>query len=587
MPLNSDTQNGKNAQKLVEQYPSFPEYFRALAEKYGKLSAEAMFAAISRHASGGVMSYSPFIQNRRVKNIGGKIANHSRSEVSDMLQSASSNEQGLREVSNALEFSAYPYFKIRKTYQDLLTYRNYTYPAYAEKEDVKNDTFKREWKLVEKIRETINPASIAHKITGQCVRGGKVFYCVRTNIDKSHNKVNHAFLQQIPEDYVKIVGFNNISKYTLAFDLTYFAQPGTDPAQFGDLFKPYMETFYGVVTPKEKPGNKLVYSAYNRNCKVDLSRYNEIAGGVELAGSPEVYNQNGRWFYWVTLPPESVWTFEGDDVTPVVAPMLAGLMLSMDDIARYESVQLELVANPLVSLVTGEIPYRDDKLSTTEDSYKLSPAGSDYFTTKFYKMLSENNTSGVGLFLAPAENLKLQQLAEAPNGGRVAADGYAYSIKKSGLSAILPITDEPRAGLANISLQLESKYMDRVYTTFESMMNYLYSSLNLKWDWRFVMFGSVATDDAELESMRKSMELGILPDLYRYNALLGRSILDDLSMSNVVDASGILDMRKPLITSYSAKQETSGLPPSATGRPETEGVSSEGKEEMEDAYGEG
>ncbi len=588
MSLNSDqkTQNNKRDGNAGVKYPSFPQYFRALAEKYGNMSPEAMFSAISRVATGNIMSYSPFIQNQRVKAIGGKIANHGREQVKDMLRSPAGNEQGLREVSNALEFSAYPYFKIRKTYQDLLTYRNYTYPAYAEKGDTQKEEFKREWRLVEKIRETINPSRIAHQIAGQCVRGGKVFYYVRTSVDKSHNKVNHAFLQQLPEDFVKIVGFNNVSKYTVAFNMMYFAQPGTVFSQFGDLFYPYMDAFYDVVTPKDKAvGSKLVYSSINQNGHVNMARYNELVQGGELAGSPEVYNANGTWFYWVTLPAEKIWTFEGDDVTPIVTPMLAGLMLSMDDIARYESVQLELVANPLVSLVTGEIPYRDDKVASTEDSYKLSPAGIDYFTAIFYNMLSENNTSGVGLYLAPAENIKLQQLSEAPNGGQVAADGYAYSIKKSGLSAILPITDEPRAGLANISLQLESKYMDRVYKTFEAMMNYLYSSLNLNWDWRFVMFGSLATDDAELEAMRKSMELGILPDLYRYNALLGRSILDDLSMSNVVDASGILDMRKPLITSYSAKQENSGLPPSAGGRPQTDGVSSEGKEEMEDAYG--
>ena len=89
--------------------------------------------------------------------------------------------------------------------------------------------------------------------------------------------------------------------------------------------------------------------------------------------------------------------------------------------------------------------------------------------------------------------------------------------------------------------------------------------------------------------MQKSMSLGILPDLYRYNALMGRSMLDDYSMSAAVKESGVLDMRLPLVTSYTAKNGESGLPPSPTadqgGRPKVaiEDMTSEGTEDMKDA----
>ena len=56
-------------------------------------------------------------------------------------------------------------------------------------------------------------------------------------VDKSHNEVCHAFMQQLPSDWVKIVGFNNKSKYTVAFNLFYFLQPGTNPLQTKECWR--------------------------------------------------------------------------------------------------------------------------------------------------------------------------------------------------------------------------------------------------------------------------------------------------------------------------------------------------------------
>ena len=62
------------------------------------------------------------------------------------------------------------------------------------------------------------------------------------------------------------------------------------------------------------------------------------------------------------------------------------------------------------------------------------------------------------------------------------------------------------------------------------------------------------------------------------------SLLDDRCISGAILESGLLDLRIPLVSSYSAKQNESGLPPQAAhdldpgGRPKSEGVTSEGQE---------
>lgn len=563
------------------------ERFRALGAKYGAaLSGAQMVEALGR-ASAAVFA-NPYIQNRRVKAVPSLPRQYSKDQVGEMVRDPGGNERALREVSHALEHTAYPYRKVRKTYTDLMTYRWYNRPAYLEAGDGEDPALLREWRLVEKLCQSIRPTETAHRLAGEAIQEGKVFYALRYEVDKSHNAVRHAFLQRLPSDWVKIVGYNDVSGYTVAFNLFYLFQPGCDHRQFGDLLTPYLDDFDAVLVKQESDAR---YCAGFRDGNgnrvgVDFKKFGEIRRCA--AGKPELYVQNGEWAYWVTLPPERVWVFECDDAVVEAAPPMMGLFLSMLSIAQYEQVQLELVQNPLISVMTGEIPYRSDNEASQEDMYKLSNDGRNYWEALWYDMLAQNNTSGLGFFLAPANNLKLHQLSEVPSAGDVSAKGYAYTIEKAGLAGLMPINDNPRAGVVNVSTAIESRYCQTVYWQFGRMMERLYRDLGLRYHWRFVMFGDIFSDEKLLKDMQKSMSVGVLPDLFLYNALLGRSLLDDVDMSRVVKASGVLDLRIPLITSYTMKQDTGGLPPQAgggePGRPKVgiEDVEHEGTEEMLD-----
>ena len=439
----------------------------------------------------------------------------------------------------------------------------------------------------------IRDRATAHEIAGQVLQEGKVFYYPRISVDKPHNKVNHAFLQQLPSDWVKIVGFNNISKYTVALNLMYFMQPGTDPLQFGDLLLPYLDDFYASAErAPEGTGKRVIFAARDRVDLNVLEQRRKQTGG-RLAGDPEVYSQNGRWFYWVTLPVDKIFTFEADDVSRNAISPLAGLYLSLVQMAQYEQIQLELVQNPLIALFTGEIPYKDkSEITSVEDDYRLSDAGRRLFEYLWYQMLTESNTSGIGWFTAPVENIKMHQLAEAPSATKISAAGYSYAMNKAGLSAIVPTTEDPKAGIAQISLQIEGKFAECVYRGYERMMAAIMDRLNLKYSWRFSLFGTLSTEEKRMEEAKQGMTLGILPQTIIYMAMNDLSLLDDLSISNAIKASGIMDKRLPLVTSYNAKQSESGLPPQAAhdlnpgGRPKGDGtVTSEGQEADIDTYG--
>lgn len=555
--------------------------FNEITNQYSQLPMGWIMQAYDR------ASNNPWIQNRRVKQISSLPAEYSKDDVADAIRSPGEHELMLRQTHHALEATAYPMLKIRKVYTDIMTYRYYTSPHYITETDAKDPMFQREMQLLDKFNQEMDPKATAHKMAGQALQEGKAFYAIRYSVDKAHNKVNYVFPQQLPSNWVKIIGFNNISGYTVSFNMFYFLQPGTDWRQYGDLLEPYIGDFKNVV---EKVPSKVVYASHG-SYRINLERFNKLKKNAQggLAGNPDPYMQNGRWAYWVTLPVDRVFVFEIDDTNPFACSPMTGLYLSMQAIAQYEQVQLELVQNPLVSVMTGEIPYSNDNTSQQKDLYKLSNGGRELFEYLWYQMLAQNNTSGIGLYLAPAANLKLHQLTEAPSATEISTNGYAYTVEKSGLAGLIPISDNPRAGTVNISIQIEARYCLRIYQQFEKMMNYLYSRLNLKYEWRFHMFGDIYNDEKMRAEMQKSMTLGLLPDLYVYNALMDRSLLDDMSMSAAVKASGILDKRMPLISSYTAKNGNPKLPPSPAddkgGRAQVDvsDMTSEGTEDFKDA----
>lgn len=557
-------------------YASYGEYFdamRNLAAEYGSMPVENVFSAWARASA----ATNPFIQNRRVKRINTMPGDYGKDDIVGMLKNPDGNEQALREVAHGLEWTAYPYRKIRSTYQAINTYHYYHYPAYVDKP---TEEMWREGRLLDKFNRAMTPDVWARQIVGQTVQEGKVAYVPRWDIDKPHNRVNYAFLQQIPSDWWKIVGLNSESKYTVMFDMMYFlAVPGSDWRQFGDLFVPFLEDFASVLVPsvttipKKGNGKKFVYA--NRDGRawgIDMERFRKLAVNEdgtkrEIPGDPKLYNQNGVWAYWVTLPVEKAWVFEFDDTVKTVASPLAGLFLAFDQLSSYEDVQSEILKNPLISVVLGDIPYWNEKQTNTSDQYKLSPTGLDFFTALWYQMLNAANTSGIGFFLAPAEHLHLETMQEAPNATNISTAGYAYAIQKSGLSGLIPINSDPRAGAVNLSATLEENAVFPIYRQMERMMESIYRQIGTRTEFRFKMFGGFLSDKEDMETARQGMASGLLTETMRYLALRGLSLWDDMSISKAIMDSGVLDMRIPLVSSYQMKQSDSGLPP----QPENQG----------------
>lgn len=563
---------------------SFPEIFqkfRELSAKYGGMSTESLLSAFRQAGGfglGNMYTPNPYVQNRRIKAIETRPANFTKDEVGGFIKDPDHHERELRAVEKGLEYFSYPMLHIRTVYQNLLTYHSYVAPNLIDKEDANDDGLWREWKLLEKLRQKINPKDKCHEFCGLALQSGKIFVTPRISVDKPHNKVNYAFLQELPSDWVKIVGYNNISKYTVAFNLMYFCQIGTDVRQFGDLLTPYLDDFFDAVYPRPMVSrDKIVYA---KKTSIDLKKVEAAArDGVQA------YAENGRWFYWVTLPVDRVFPMEVDDTERNVIPPFAGMFLDLIQLSQMEQIQLDLLQNPLVASVLAEIPYWDNQSSNEADQYKLSNAGRLLFESLWYQMLAANNTSGIGFYAGPFENMRLESLNEAPNATEIVSKGMEDLGAKTGLSAIIPSTSEARAGAVQVSLAIESRMPQTIYRSFERLMNVIIEGLNLKYDWTFHMTGDISNDEKRRKEIREELTLGIQSNLLEYEALCDTCLLNDISISDAVIASEILDKRIPLVSSFHQSATSDGRPPEG-GRPRSEGITSDGQEADRDQYGE-
>lgn len=556
--------------------------FNELSEQYaGILSAQAFASAFSRAGMG--MANQPSLQNSRIKAISSLPVNYTKTQIGEFLRNPYSHEQELRETSEILRWTNYPYFKIIKTYSDIPTDRYYFKPKYLTDEAAKTKDFEREATLIDKFNKEIHPESVLHKIRGEALLQGKAIYATRYRVDKSHNLVNYAFLEQLPIDWCYIIGRNNISGWTVSFNMMYFLKPGTTITQYGDLFMPYVDAFEAML--RDKNDRKFVYASVNNSVTIKQGQrkmefYPENVD-PNSPGNPRVFQQNGTWAYYVSLPIDRVWVFEIDDTTPAIIPPLAGMMLTYAQQSDFEEIQKSLYINPLIKIFTGEIPYFDDQGTRQEDTYKLSDGGRILFQYLFEEMMAKNNTAGTAFYMAPVQNIKSHDYQESANANEISTTFNQYAGSKVGLAALIPVDKDIKAAQVEAAMKIESRYATAcIYPQFERMMNWIYSTFNLKYDWEFKVFGTIFTEEKIRKDAEAEFSRGDMAALFVIAALDGMSWLDKIAMLRTMDASGIMDMFQIPETAYtqSGKIKSQDGP----GRPRTEGISSEAKEKAID-----
>ena len=540
----------KNIKQQVSTKSSWEETlarFNSIMGQFAGLPLDSFYGVFGR-----AMSNMAPIQNSRIKAISPLPCDYTKYDLGEFLRKPQSNETALQQVAEGLRWSTYSFQKLVKSYADMLEFHSIVLPQYVMSDEIKSDAFKREVRLVDKFIKKVSLKEEGRKIAMQAETQGKVYYVPRYSVDKSHNEVNYFFLQELPKQWCTIIGKNSVSGWTVSFDLMYFSQIGTDFRQFGDLFEPYMTAFATWQKDKKSFRGKYIYATRN-----NAREESEV----------KAWMQNGRWFYYVSLPIERVWTFEIDKSTAIVASPLAGLMQTFAQQADYEAAQLPVILNSLIKIFTGEIPYNDRDNATQEDSYKLSIGGLRYFVEQFNSLMRANQTAGVGFYGAPFQNIRAWDYPEASNANEISRSYLSYGLAKSGAQGVIPIDDRPTEEAVKASEKLEPKYAQSIYGTFERMLNFILNEdLSLRFSWKVKIFGDIYSDEQVRADCLKLIDKGSTYSYLTLCALDDISLLDMLSMSDMVNESGLLDKLRVPPTSFTQsgnsqlKSDTGGAP---------------------------
>ena len=496
------------------------------------------------------------LQNARVKAISPLPCDYTKYDLGEFLRHPQDSEYPLQQVAEGLRWSTYSFQKLVKSYADMLEFHSIVLP-HATAEEIESDAFMREARLVDKLIKKASLKSEGRKIAIQAGTQGKVFYVPRYSVDKSHNAVNYFFMQELPKQWCMIIGKNSVSKWTVSFNLMYFMQIGTDPSQYGDLFLPFLKDFAAWKDEKKAIRKKFVYMTRN-----NAREESEV----------KAWMQDGRWFYYVSLPIERVWTFEIDPSTAIVASPFSGLMQTFAQQADYEAAQLPIILNSLIKVFTGEMPYYEANSAKDDDGYRLSLGGRALFEAYWNQMMAQNNTAGTAFYMAPVKNIHAWDYPESANANGISQSFLTYGMAKSGTQALIPVTDRPTQGMAEISAHLESQYDQAIYRTFERMLAFILNEeLSLRWEWQVTLWGDVYSDDAARAHALKLIDKGDLWSWIVLCSLDGISIFDRVCANRIVKSSGFMKTLEVPKNAYT--QSDNSQPKSDTGGAPTKGES--------------
>lgn len=482
---------------------------------------------------------NPFIQNQRTKGISTKPVDKTRDNLEKALIDIDNNEQSLRQTSQSL-FSNYSLLKLNSMYPNILTYRNYFYPKYISNQEVKSKIYKEERKKISKWIDLLQPKRIFQEIVEKAQWEGKVVYYLRDSVAEGKNDFDYVYLQQIPSDYLKIVGWNTASKFTIMFDFTYFWQAGTTPEQFPPIFKKYYEELNGIVPPAIR--NK---------------RPNPNAMPNNLSTDTEFYYRDNKWFYWRTLPIDECFTFSQSESNPYQLPNTIGLFLQAKDLQDYSYLQQQLLELPLSGVIMATLPMAKDSNGTiSTDNYGIGTDAFSFFT----EMFNQAAPRGIQLFLSPATNQQFFKFDnDVVNNSSIVTNAIQQFNSVAGVSGLNSTTDKPNMAQVKTQQEIESGYAERFYKQFENCINIWWKNkLDLKFEWRFKIKGNRFNDSTTLGMVKDLVSLGqnyLMPELLSYFDL---SIDDAQSLQSDVIESKIYEKFQLVQSAYNQTMQNNG-----------------------------
>ena len=492
---------------------------------------------------------NPFLQNQRLKEIYTRAKSYDRASISRFLESPGNYERDLRSLGWANASSQQIYYNILRRAADIPNYNYFVIPELTD-DAYDQDDFYQEDRLVQDWLEKFDIPLSCKTMALEVKREGKSSYLLRNKFIGSGKNKKTAFctLQKLPTDWTKITGKGQLG-YTVSFDFMYFLNIANSPSDFGEFFeaawRDMVET--GVVIPDAKTGR------YELNVE-RAAGYTFHFGDNAYPSTIEAIKRGrqANYLFWLRLPYDLCYTFGSDNSHPWVAPDTMGLMLKLQELTDYGQLAGLIASTPLTAVLTGEIePIAQPRAGKNESIF--SPEVIQGYMQQFNEATSTN----VEMWLLPARNVKLQQLAADVNSSDILSNATENFIETSG-DAGLTITDsKPNVMMIKTAQLLNASAQRYVTLQFEQVLNFiLQHKLGFKHEWKIRIWGDIFSNEVEKKYLKEIVSNGNIAMLPKLMSAEGISIRDTKAITEYLKT---FDFYKDFVTYTQLKAAELGM----------------------------
>lgn len=473
----------------------------------------------------GGMNYllNPYISNQYLKNINMNPQFKDRDTVEKMVYNPKDNELGLRRLSEHLYNTQTPYKRLIHYFADMLKFDWYPIPINATEEDMKKDSYKKDWERMWQWFDKFDIKKEFKKILlGMMLEDAKFTYIRESELG--------IIFQEMPSDYCIVDAWSELG-YLYSFNLLYFQQVGVDIRGFPPEFKKYYQNAMDMLGSNN--------TKYYPNIRPEM--------------------RNGRWMYWQEISPDKGWVFKFHNNFAGLVPPFLGLFIDAIEIDTFKEMQKTKTALDVYKIIFGNIPRHKDgtnKSGNAKDDMALSPE----MAANYMKLIKNSLPEGVDFKASPLEDLKSFEFNNSASKANIVGDAMKNFYKGAGADQALFNSDKPNASTMKASTRVDASFVERVYEQFNTFCTYQLSKITKKYKFKIVFEGTIFDEDERKEQALTLAQNGIItPKLASSNGMTLKEFVNGMNMMKVL---GFPDNLTPIQSSYtlSAKNNKGGKP---------------------------
>ena len=500
--------------------------------------------------------YNPFLQNDRLKMLNTRPGTMGREDLTKALKTPGESELGLRAEAWSMSSTQYLYYKILRMAADIPMFKYYLVPELLEKSEYKKDDFKNDDKLVNEWIEQFDIKNTLKKTALEVKREGKTTYLLRNSISGTgkNKTVNYAKWQKLPSEYVKLVKIGEHG-YIASFNFMLFLNPAFSVCQYPEFIQDIWNDLVnsGAVSTAGCGGAYLPCGKYTASDGKEINpginvgklldysyEYRGSNGKETLRGNLEIVNRSlaeRSYFFWVQMPQDLCYTFCSDSSNPWVVPDTAGLLLSLDELADYDTLQGLVESTPLTALLTAEAETIPNP-NPGQDQSVLNPETIAGIEQHFNSSTSTN----LEALFAPLKNFKLLSLPSQPNSSEISANATKNVLTRAGLGGLITTTDKPSVSQVKTAQLLAESEANFVTLQFESVLNMIINKIiGTKYHWGLHIWGGIFTFNDEIKRDKELFVAGATFVLPKLASAYDLSIRDTRAVQQYIDSFDLYD----------------------------------------------